>query len=159
MIILPQFLSSMMFTLSGAINLVAMFFNFLSICIGWRLSQNLVITSMSLSLCVIWEGQACFKVMCWSDDLKLTLHISVIFMLMVRTPGCDKVQTSRLISDKHLRLVRPVESLRLAMIVCSMQRSGVTPDQNVLVLWMANYPFLNSSWTVGFNADISCRNQ
>ena len=49
---------------------VAMFFNFPSslpkdsICIRWLLSQNLVITSMSLLLHVIQEGRACFKVMC-----------------------------------------------------------------------------------------------
>ena len=121
MIISSQFLKSMMFTLPRAINPVATFFNFpLSlpkelICIRCWLSQNLVIISMSLLLRVIREGRACFKVMCWSDDLKLMLHISLIFKSIVRTPGWDKVQTTQLISDKLLPLVRPVEPLRLAM--------------------------------------------
>ena len=97
---------------------------------------------MSLLLFVIREGRACFKVMCWTDDLKFTLHIFFIFMLVVRTPGRDKVKTSRLISDKLLPLVRPVEPLRLSLRVCSMQRSGDISDWNVLVLRMTNCPFL-----------------
>ena len=97
--------------------------------------------------------------MCCSDGRNLTPGVFFICITIKRTPGRDNVHIKRLASVRLLPLVKPLDPIKLAISVYSIQRSGETLEQKILVLCMTNNPPRNSLRILGYNFVISCRKQ
>ena len=98
---------------------------------------------------------------CLAQMIKI-LHLrfpSSSCWLAERTPGRDNVSIKRLTSITLLPLVKPLDLFKPAIRVCSIQRSGETPNEQVLVLRTTNNPLWNSLRIRGRNSVISCTNQ